>query len=58
MSGGYTVGVPPLDLAPRYEPVREACRRPHDAPLPGTVGFLQVRRCPCPSPTCTPRDER
>lgn len=58
MSGGHTVGVPILDRTPWHDPVREACRRTRDVPLPRAVGFLPMRRRPCSSRTHGPGEER
>ena len=43
---------------PGHDPVREACRRTRDVPLPRAVGFLPMRRRPCPSRTHRLGEER
>ena len=58
MSGGHTVGALTLDRTPGHDPVREACRRTRDVPLPRAVGFLPMRRRPCPSRTHRLGEER
>jgi hypothetical protein len=59
VNGGHTVGVQALGRAPGHDPARrEACRRTRDVPLHGAVGFLPMRRRPCPSHTHGPGEER
>ncbi|ANP56226.1 hypothetical protein [Streptomyces griseochromogenes] len=36
-----------LAFRPGYEDLHDACRQTADLPLPGSVGLLLMRRCPC-----------
>lgn len=36
-----------LALRPGYEDLHDSCHQTADVPLPGSVGLLLIRRCPC-----------